>query len=29
MDYQSVEGLNAGTTSINLLVNEGLMMVHN
>ena len=29
MDYQSVEGLDAGTTNINSLVNEGLKMVHN
>ena len=29
MDYQSVEGLDAGTTNINSLVNEGFKMVHN
>jgi hypothetical protein len=29
MGYQRVEGLDAGTTSINSLVNEGLKMVHN
>ena len=29
MGYQRVEGLDAGTTSINSLVNEGLKMVRN
>jgi len=29
MDYQRVEGLDAGTTNINLLVNEGLKKERN